>query len=165
MNEICLRQVVQSALNQLAADTQNANAEIRVDVDGTVFGHESTLVQIVVNLVSNAIKFATPKVVPKIKIWSHLQDSNRCRLWVEDNGIGIDLKHKNRIFQVFERLHGIETYPGTGIGLAIVSRACQRLGGSFGVESEVGQGSRFWIEFATSRKAATDREFADQLGV
>ncbi len=68
------------------------------------------------------------------------------RLWVEDNGIGIAPEHQKRIFRVFERLHGIESYPGTGIGLAIVQKAADRMGGQVGVESQLGQGSRFWIE-------------------
>ncbi len=68
------------------------------------------------------------------------------RLWVQDNGIGIEPKYQAQIFQVFERLHGVETYPGTGIGLAIVHKGMERMGGFAGVESQVGQGSRFWIE-------------------
>ncbi|MCU0541368.1 MAG: CHASE3 domain-containing protein [Oscillatoriaceae cyanobacterium Prado104] len=68
------------------------------------------------------------------------------RLWVEDNGIGIAPEHQERIFLVFERLHGIESYPGTGIGLAIVCKGVERMGGRVGVESQLGQGSRFWIE-------------------
>lgn len=68
------------------------------------------------------------------------------RLWVEDNGIGIAPEHQKRIFRVFERLHGIESYPGTGIGLAIVQKAADRMGGQVGVESQLGHGSRFWIK-------------------
>jgi signal transduction histidine kinase/CHASE3 domain sensor protein len=68
------------------------------------------------------------------------------RLWVEDNGIGIAPEYQERIFRVFERLHGVETYPGTGIGLAIVRKGIERMGGRVGVESQLGQGSRFWIE-------------------
>ncbi|RAM51415.1 MAG: PAS domain S-box protein, partial [Hapalosiphonaceae cyanobacterium JJU2] len=68
------------------------------------------------------------------------------RLWVEDNGIGIASEHQQRIFRTFERLHGIESYPGTGIGLAIIKRGIERMGGSVGVESKLGHGSQFWIE-------------------
>ncbi|WNZ27834.1 PAS domain S-box protein [Leptolyngbya sp. NK1-12] len=67
------------------------------------------------------------------------------RLWVKDNGIGIAPEHQERIFRVFERLHGVESYPGTGIGLAIVRKGLERMGGQAGVESQLGEGSRFWI--------------------
>jgi len=70
----------------------------------------------------------------------------RVRLWIEDNGIGIAPEHHERIFRVFERLHRATDYPGTGIGLAIVRKAMERMGGSVGVESALGRGSRFWIE-------------------
>jgi signal transduction histidine kinase len=70
----------------------------------------------------------------------------RVRLWVEDNGIGIEAAYLERIFRVFERLNRQEEYPGTGIGLAIVRRAVERMGGRSGVESTPGQGSRFWID-------------------
>jgi signal transduction histidine kinase len=72
--------------------------------------------------------------------------AGRARLVVEDDGIGIAPEHQEQIFRPFERLHGIEAYPGTGIGLAIVRRAAERMGGSCGVASAPGQGSRFWIE-------------------
>jgi signal transduction histidine kinase len=79
------------------------------------------------------------------------QPANTIRLWVEDNGIGIASEHQKRIFGVFERLHGIESYPGTGIGLAIVQKGVERMGGKVGVESQLGQGSRFWIELRKAR--------------
>lgn len=70
----------------------------------------------------------------------------RVRLWVEDNGIGIHPDGLNKIFGVFQRLHPVDRYPGTGIGLAIVQKGIERMGGSVGVESELGIGSRFWLE-------------------
>jgi len=75
------------------------------------------------------------------------------RLCVEDNGIGIAAEDQDRIFQVFERLHGVESYPGTGIGLAIARKAVTRLGGSIGVESALGEGSRFWVELPAAETA------------
>lgn len=77
---------------------------------------------------------------------SQTQPPQWIRLWIADNGIGINPNHQARIFRAFERLHGVEVYPGTGIGLAIVKRGIERLGGRVGVESAVHQGSRFWIE-------------------
>ena len=75
-----------------------------------------------------------------------LTTSKWVRLWIEDNGIGIAPKYQRQIFRVFERLHGVESYSGTGIGLAIVHKGMERMGGEVGVESQLGQGSRFWLE-------------------
>ncbi|HMJ90988.1 MAG TPA: HAMP domain-containing sensor histidine kinase, partial [Candidatus Acidoferrum sp.] len=71
----------------------------------------------------------------------------KVRVWVEDNGIGIPPEQREKIFGLFQRLHGPE-YAGTGVGLAIVKRATERMGGKVGFESEVGKGSRFWVELA-----------------
>jgi signal transduction histidine kinase len=68
------------------------------------------------------------------------------RLWIEDQGIGIRPEYHERIFQVFERLHGADKYSGTGIGLAIAARVIHRMGGKIGLESQEGQGARFWID-------------------
>ncbi|HAJ63654.1 MAG TPA: hypothetical protein DCP31_34160, partial [Cyanobacteria bacterium UBA8543] len=75
------------------------------------------------------------------------------RLWVQDNGIGIASEDQQRIFNVFDRLHGSEVYPGMGIGLAIVRKGVERMDGRVGVESQIGQGSRFWIELAKAPKS------------
>ena len=75
------------------------------------------------------------------------------RLWVEDDGIGIDAADHDRVFGVFERLHQSEHYPGTGIGLAIVRKSIERMGGRAGVISTPGAGSRFWIELQTAESA------------
>ncbi|PSB60167.1 multi-sensor signal transduction histidine kinase, partial [Chroococcidiopsis cubana CCALA 043] len=86
---------------------------------------------------------------PQVEIKYQLAQRDRqqwVRLWIIDNGIGIASSDTERIFRIFERLHGIETYPGTGIGLAIVRKSIERMGGCVGVESQLGQGSRFWIE-------------------
>jgi signal transduction histidine kinase len=104
-----------------------------------------TLGQVFSNLLSNAMKFVAPGVPPRVRVRSN-DLGDRVRLWVEDNGIGIPPEYLARIFGVFERLHKQEEYPGTGIGLAIVRKAIDRMGGSTGVESEPGKGSKFWIE-------------------
>jgi len=80
--------------------------------------------------------------------------SGRVRLWVEDNGIGIAAEHRERIFRAFERLHGLQQYPGTGIGLAIVQKGALRLGGQAGVESAPGTGSRFWVDLREAEAPA-----------
>ncbi len=104
------------------------------------------LQQILFNLVGNALKFVPAGRRPEIRVRVERRE-DRLRLWVEDNGIGIDKRHHAGVFKLFQRLHGARDYAGTGIGLSLVKRAAERMGGSCGVESEPGQGSRFWIEF------------------
>jgi PAS domain S-box-containing protein len=110
-----------------------------------VSGHRSTLVQVLANLLGNAVKFVPSGATPEVRVRAEDRDG-RARVWIEDHGIGVDPEHQERIFNVFERLHGGESYPGTGIGLAIVRKGMERMGGRTGVESQVGEGARFWIE-------------------
>ncbi len=97
-----------------------------------------------VNLIANAVKFVAPGVAPQVRLRAE-ERAQTVRLWVEDNGIGIPPESLDRIFHVFQRLHTTE-FPGTGIGLAIVQKGMERMGGRVGVESTPGKGSRFWLE-------------------
>ena len=143
---INLSRLVADAILQLQAQITECHANISVvEPLPAVLGHRATLAQAIANLISNAIKFVAPNVMPEVRIWAE-SSNHKVRVWIEDNGIGIPTEHSDRIFRVFERLHGIETYPGTGIGLAIVKRGIERLGGTAGVDSKIGSGSRFWIE-------------------
>jgi signal transduction histidine kinase len=109
-----------------------------------MIGNQTILLQVVSNLISNAIKFVAPNIIPRLHIWTEVKN-DYVYLSIEDNGIGIEKSHQERIFQVFERLHGSEAYSGTGIGLAIVKKAMERLGGKVGVESKLLEGSCFWV--------------------
>lgn len=117
-----------------------------------VMGSESALTQCLSNLLGNAVKFAKPGIKPLIRIWSEelpaAVDAERSsrkfvRLWVEDNGIGIPKEAQARVFRMFER--ATTEHEGTGVGLAIVRKVAQRMGGDVGVESEPGNGCRFWV--------------------
>lgn len=136
--------VVDEAVERLDGDLRQTELVVERPLP-TVLGHRPTLVQILSNLLSNAAKFVAPGETPHVRVRAE-PHGGRVRLWVEDDGIGIAPQHRDRIFRVFERLHGPETYPGTGIGLAIVRKGAERMGGSAGAESEVGKGSRFWVE-------------------
>ena len=165
---IDLSVVVAVVLRQLDVELQQRQAQVTVEEPlPQVMAHRTTLAQILTNLLTNAFKFVAPGVQPRIRVWAeereeedaktprHAQEGNSpqgkwVRLWVEDNGIGIAAEHQERIFRVFERLHGVETYPGTGIGLALVRKGIERMGGRVGVDSQLNQGSRFWIELVKS---------------
>ena len=123
--------------------------ETRADVTAVeplpmVRAHEATLGQCLANLLSNALKFVAPGVQPHVRFRAENR-GELVRLWLEDNGIGIPADQQERAFRVFERLHGAR-YVGTGIGLSIVRKGVERMGGLVGLESTPGKGSRFWIE-------------------
>ena len=158
-----LEAVLTAVLSRLEKEIQGKNA--RIEVLGpwpTVLAHEPILSQVVFNLVSNALKFVLPDVPPQIRIGTeeaNLTEANKgnkersssfpslpsVKIFIQDNGIGIAPEHQEQIFRLFNRLHG-ESYEGTGIGLAIVQKGVERMGGRVGVESAPGQGSRFWFE-------------------
>ncbi len=141
-----LRDVVTTARESVTAEWEQTNPEFEVAPDlPAVVGQRAVLVQALGNLLGNAVKFVAPGVRPHVRVWAERRGPN-VRLWIEDNGIGIAPEHREVIFGVFQRLHGLQAYPGTGVGLAIVRKAMERLGGHTGVESVPGHGSRFWIE-------------------
>jgi signal transduction histidine kinase len=140
------------AQNDFTLRRNGAQIEI-VEPMPHVHAHRATLTQVLTNLLSNAVKFVPPSVVPRVVVRGERQDG-RVRVWVEDNGIGIPPEHHDRIFRVFERLHPLDVYPGTGIGLAIVRKAVERMGGRVGLESEPDRGTRFWFELAAAPDAA-----------
>jgi PAS domain S-box-containing protein len=135
----------QAALFQCATEIDQRQAQVEaVGPLPRVRAHEATLAQCLANLLSNSLKFVAPGVRPSIRFRAEDRGS-WVRLWVEDNGIGIPARFHEKVFRVFERLQGAR-YPGTGIGLSIVRKGAERMGGGVGLESEAGKGSRFWIE-------------------
>jgi len=123
---------------------QPARAQIQIEGEiPLVFGNEAGLTQCFSNLMNNAVKFVEPGQKPEIRIWAE-QQSDWIRIWVEDKGIGIPESMLPRVFDMFSRGH--PGYDGTGIGLALVRKVSERMGGKVGVESELGKGSRFWLE-------------------
>jgi PAS domain S-box-containing protein len=124
---------------------QPPHAEIEFDALAPVFGDAVSLRQAISNLLSNAVKFVPPGITPRVKIWTE-DRGEMVRLWVEDNGIGINPEDQQKLFGMFQRLHPQDGYDGTGIGLAIVRKAVERMGGSVGVESDGKNGTQFWIE-------------------
>jgi signal transduction histidine kinase len=142
-----LRDVVQDAQSILQAEPAYRAADIQVDVpaDLMVRAHRPVLVQALANLLGNAVKFVRPNTHAAVQIVAR-PHGRQVRIEVQDNGIGMAAEARERVFDVFERLHGEEEYPGTGIGLAIVRKGVERMQGSVGVESAQGIGSTFWIE-------------------
>lgn len=114
-----------------------------------VLGNKAALTQCFSNLIGNAVKFVAPGVFPQVRIFSEIQD-DRARISIQDNGIGIEHSVRDKIFAAFYRLD--QNYPGTGIGLAIVRKAVDRMGGQVGLSSEPGRGSTFFLDLALASK-------------
>lgn len=153
LRRVSLDAVLDTAIADAGATLGASGAELRVERPlPDVLGSSAILRQILANLIGNAAKFVTPGRRPGILVHAapvgESSPARRIRLMVEDNGIGLAPEHRERIFRVFERLHADAAYPGTGIGLAIVRRGAERLGGTAGVEPrpDGAPGSVFWIE-------------------
>jgi signal transduction histidine kinase len=112
---------------------------------GTVLADSRGLTQSLRNYIDNAIKFSGKAAEPRVEIGAQ-ENGAKCVLWVHDNGIGFDMKHHDRIFDIFQRLSTTDDYPGTGIGLAIVRKAMERMGGRAWAESKPGEGATFYLE-------------------
>jgi light-regulated signal transduction histidine kinase (bacteriophytochrome) len=126
-------------------ELQFPNAEIKIESPLPVMlGHEASLTQCVSNYLENAVKYVAQGVTPQVRIYSEAT-GNDVRLCFQDNGIGINPEGQRRLFRMFQRIEGPGQYEGTGIGLAIVRKSVERMGGQAGVESEPDKGSRFWL--------------------
>jgi PAS domain S-box-containing protein len=125
-------------------ELQPSRAHIRVEGElPVVLGNEAGLTQCFSNLLGNAVKFVKEGQMPDVRIWAEEREG-WTRIWVADKGIGISRDMLPRVFDMYSR--GSNSYEGTGVGLALVRKVAQRMGGRVGVESEEGSGSRFWIE-------------------
>lgn len=120
---------------------------------GCVRGHVPSLIQCFSNLLGNAVKFVPEGRTPSVEVRASLHGSRR-RVVVKDNGAGIAPEDHARIFRMFERAAG-KKVPGTGIGLAIVKKAVERMGGKVGVISALGEGAEFWLELEAAESPCT----------
>lgn len=136
---------VQDVMGGVIALDPTAKIRTSIEPGVRVRAQRSALTQALVNLVDNALKFHKPGLPPAVDITASRHEDT-VRIAVKDEGIGISPEHHERIFQIFHRLHAGGAYRGTGIGLALVKRIAERLGGRVGVESEAGKGSTFWID-------------------
>ena len=151
LQPIDLKEVISAVMEQVGPALKEVEAEITIDGDlPTVMAQKTILAQILANLVTNAAKFVPEERSPEIVIRCDEREE-RVQIWVEDNGIGVPEGQEDRIFGVFERLDQASDRPGTGIGLAIVRRGMERIGGKTGVERRA-VGSAFWVDIPRELK-------------
>jgi signal transduction histidine kinase len=145
-SEHSLESSVQTVLQSQSGDITEKKAVIQIKSPlPMVHANPTALEDALGHLLSNALKFMSSGVTPEVTIWAE-ERADSVRVCVQDNGVGIPSEHHEKIFSIFERLHSAEAYPGTGMGLAIVQQAVDRMGGRVGLTSEPGRGSCFWIE-------------------
>ena len=156
---IALNEVIDEVLNTLDWEIKTRQAQIQIPGLSVVNGDKFQLEQLFQNLLSNALKFTSPEKNPHIELTCSVQDRSElpaqvrpvstatrfCEISVSDQGVGFDTKYLDRIFQVFQRLHGKDQFPGTGVGLAICQQVVENHGGAITATSTPGQGSTFSV--------------------
>jgi PAS domain S-box-containing protein len=157
LEPISLVLIVYEVLGRLDRDLKSRHAEVLVQEPlGWVMAHRLTLQQVILNLLMNAITFIAPGTHPAVQI-SSTEQNGRISLRIGDNGIGIDDADRERIFQLFERLPAAERYPGVGVGLAVVRRGVERMGGIVTVEHADGGGTVFCIDLPKAERMAATK--------
>ena len=142
---IDLRSMIDTLVSHRAHDIAARHINISVNLPfQNVHSDIETLRQVLGNYLDNAVKFARHNVSATIEVGGQ-DNGNSWTLWVKDNGIGFDPQYVDRIFEIFQRLHRAEDFPGTGIGLAIARKAIERIGGRAWAESSLGNGATFFI--------------------
>ncbi|HJS07064.1 MAG TPA: ATP-binding protein [Pirellulales bacterium] len=144
---ISLDELAKEAFREASADDKQRNIELTIDTLPECRGDASLLRQVLINLLSNAVKFTRHASPARIYVGSTSQNGEVV-YFVRDNGAGFDMRYAGKLFGVFQRLHGIEEFAGTGVGLAIVKRIVERHGGRIWAEGEPGKGATFYFTLA-----------------
>ena len=139
-----LNQVVKDVLSDLEIRIEQSKARIDIEDLPTVDADALQMRQLLQNTIANALKFHRPDLPPAVKVAANII-RDRCELSISDNGIGFDQKYSDKIFTIFQRLHGRNEYEGTGVGLAVCRRIAERHGGGIVAKSAPGEGATFII--------------------
>jgi two-component system CheB/CheR fusion protein len=137
--------------DRLAVEITAQHGELTFGKLPTVLANQIVLDQVFANLISNGLKFVAPGTKPKIEVGAQELNDGLARIYVQDNGIGIPEEHRERVFGLFQRLHH-EEYPGTGVGLAIVKKGVERMGGRVAIEQPENGGTRFVMDLPLAKR-------------
>jgi signal transduction histidine kinase len=147
-----LLEPIKQALSNLERSVEETGGRIVIEELPSIDMDKGQMCQLFQNIIGNALKYHRPEERPIIKIYPTPCNKGLCCIAVEDNGIGFDEKHAERIFRPFQRLHGRSSYEGTGMGLAICRKIAERHGGSIAVSSTIGKGSIFTVILPVSQQ-------------
>jgi light-regulated signal transduction histidine kinase (bacteriophytochrome) len=145
-----LEDVIRDSVIDLEVGLRDIEAHVEIGSLPAVNGDPYQLRQLFQNLIANAVKYHRSEVKPLVRVYGEVNDGD-CRIFVEDNGIGFDEKYLDKIFQPFQRLHGRNEYPGTGIGLAICKKIVERHNGTITAKSAIGKGTTFIVTLPVER--------------
>ncbi len=152
LSPIDMQTMLNSIWHEVTTPVQRENIAFLEDPIHRCYGDPNMMRQVWTNLLSNAVKFSSKKDKPVISVWSDLEEGE-IRYYVKDNGVGFDMRYSEKLFGVFQRLHGINEFEGTGVGLALVQRIVHKHGGWVKGEAEPGKGATF--SFALPADEAT----------
>ena len=138
-------ELVRQVIDSMSGEQEGRRVEISVGELPPCQGDPALLRQVWINLLSNALKFTYRREVAIINVGSQTQEDGAHVYFVKDNGVGFDMQYANKLFGVFKRLHRVEEYEGTGVGLAVVQRIIHRHGGRVWAEAEVNKGATFYF--------------------
>ena len=150
LKPIPLQQPLEVALQNLEQPLKESGAKVTHGPLPKVLADEGQMVQLLQNLVANAIKFRVPDRQPEVHIGAEPGANGTATFFVKDNGIGIEPRHHERVFVIFQRLHNAAQYPGSGIGLSVAKRIVERHGGRIWIDSRPGEGSTFRFTLRTA---------------
>ncbi len=142
--EIDMEQLARSVVNELTPTVQNRDVNIQIDSLPSARGDKAMFREVFINLIANAIKFTRPRTIAHIEMGGRSKNNENV-YFVRDNGVGFDMNYQNKLFGVFQRLHGQDEFEGTGIGLAIVKQVVDRHGGRVWAEGKVDKGATIYF--------------------
>jgi light-regulated signal transduction histidine kinase (bacteriophytochrome) len=158
LSPIDMTELAQSALQDISALDFASASNVNIAAIPPAKGDRTLIRQVFINLLSNATKYSRLKEEPAVEVGGSAQNGNNI-YYVKDNGAGFDMKYADKLFGVFQRLHGPEEFEGTGVGLAIVQRIIHRHGGKVWAEGKVNEGATFY--FTLPRKDDSNGELAE----
>lgn len=152
--QVDMNAVLRDVSNDLAVLIEESGADVQIGHLGELMADEAQLRQLFQNLISNGVKYARPGISPVIQVNQvPTQKPGQLTIVVQDNGIGFEPKHREKIFGIFQRLHGRDAFPGAGIGLSICRKICERHGGSIDAQSQPGEGARFSVTLPLTQES------------